>query len=229
MNIDRSNPREYWGLRSTATMRVVTGRNTNLDYQVLMWQSARASLGLQYATQLPYTFLMSAPINPGNSGGPLFNRRGEVIGVNTWGWGGGSPLAQQLNGSVPINCAKQFVAEVLEKKQMDTPWLGVHTVFPGNVQSVMGYIEFKERFRKPGVRVYGVYPDSPAAQAGLMNGDEIVDINGVVYAEPEAFRVDVIEGSIGQEYVLRVMRGNKLVTAAMRTVPKPRWIYDFSV
>jgi len=227
-NIDRSNPFEYFGLRSTATMRVVTGRNTNIDYQVLMWQYAKRSIGLEYATKLPYTFLMCAPIDNGNSGGPLFNSRGEVIGVNTWGWGD-SPLAQNLNGSVPINYAKQFAAEVLEKKQWDVPWLGMHVVFPGNVQTAEGYIEFKERFRKPGLHVYGVVADSPASRSGLRDGDEILDVNGHEYEKPEDFRADVLEGALGQEYRLLIRRSNKTFTAKLRSVPKPRWVYDFSV
>lgn len=227
-NIDRSNPYEYFGLRSTATMRVITGRNTNIDYQVVMWQYAKRGLGLQYATKLPYTFLMCVPINHGNSGGPLFNRRGEVIGINTWGWGN-SPLEQQLNGSVPVNCAKQFASEVLEKKHWDVPWLGMHVVFPANIQTAEGYIEFKERFRKPGLHIYGVVADSPAAQAGLRDGDEILEVNGREYEKPEDFRADVLEGAIGQEYSLLLKRDGKTITAKLLSVPKPRWVYDFSV
>ena len=46
---------------------------------------------------------MSTPVSPGNSGGPLFNSRGEVIGVSTAIFLGGSPLAQNLNLATPIN------------------------------------------------------------------------------------------------------------------------------
>jgi len=44
---------------------------------------------------------MSTPISPGNSGGPLFNSRGEVIGISTAGYIGG--MAQNLNLAVPVN------------------------------------------------------------------------------------------------------------------------------
>ncbi len=52
---------------------------------------------------------MSTPVSPGNSGGPLFNSRGEVIGVSTAIYIGGSPLAQNLNLATPINDLKAMI------------------------------------------------------------------------------------------------------------------------
>ena len=52
---------------------------------------------------------MSTPVSPGNSGGPLFNARGEVIGVSTAIYLGGSPLAQNLNLAMPINDLKAML------------------------------------------------------------------------------------------------------------------------
>jgi S1-C subfamily serine protease len=52
---------------------------------------------------------MSTPVSPGNSGGPLFNSRGEVIGVSTAIYAGGSPLAQNLNLAMPINDLKAMI------------------------------------------------------------------------------------------------------------------------
>ena len=47
----------------------------------------------------------TAAVNPGNSGGPLFNQKGEVIGVNTWGY----MFSEGLNFSIPINFVKFFI------------------------------------------------------------------------------------------------------------------------
>jgi serine protease Do len=52
---------------------------------------------------------MSTPVSPGNSGGPLFNSRGEVIGVSTAIYAGGSPFAQNLNLAMPINELKTMI------------------------------------------------------------------------------------------------------------------------
>jgi S1-C subfamily serine protease len=52
---------------------------------------------------------MSVPVSPGNSGGPLFNMKGEVIGVSTAIYMGGSPLAQNLNLAMPVNDVKALI------------------------------------------------------------------------------------------------------------------------
>jgi serine protease Do len=52
---------------------------------------------------------MSTPVSPGNSGGPLFNSRGEVIGVSSAVFHGGSPFAQNLNLAVPIDDVRAMI------------------------------------------------------------------------------------------------------------------------
>jgi serine protease Do len=54
---------------------------------------------------------MSTPVSPGNSGGPVFNSKGEVIGVTTAIYLGGSPLAQNLNLAMPINDLKAMIKD----------------------------------------------------------------------------------------------------------------------
>jgi len=52
---------------------------------------------------------ISVPISPGNSGGPLFNMRGEVVGINTAQLGGPMARAQNLNLAVPVNELKRLM------------------------------------------------------------------------------------------------------------------------
>ena len=212
-------------------MRVVSGRDTDLAFEV-SWNYynryySGGEFGLSYGLYLPYVLRMQVPINPGNSGGPLFNRHGEVIGINTWG--GAWVMSQQSNLAVPINLAKNFAVEVLEHKRYDIPWLGIHCIFPPNVQDPEAYIEFRERMRPEGLWVFGVDPDSPAAQAGLRDGDQILSVNGEEPPRPEAFRTQVLLSEIGAEYVLVIKRKNRQYTVQVYTVPKPRYVLDFSV
>jgi len=226
-NIDRSDPMEYWGLRSTATMRVVSGRNTDLSWSVF-WNSAWGRrMSVKYGLYFPYVFRTQVPINGGNSGGPLFNRRGEVIAINTWG--GSNPVSQQTNFGVPINCAKSFVVEVLEHGRFDIPWMGLHCIFPPNVKNPEAYVEFVETQRPDGLWIYDVSPESPAEMAGLRKGDQILTVNEMPPPRPEDFRLEVLEGDIGQEYVLGIRRGKQEFMVHLYTVPKPTYVNDFSV
>lgn len=226
-NIDRSDPYEYFGLRATATMRVVSGRDSDLSWPVY-WNYRGRGMSLKYGLYLPYIFRTQVPINGGNSGGPLFNRHGEVIALNTWG-GGAHPVSQQTNFGVPINCAKNFVVEVLEHGRHDIPWLGIHCIFPPNVNNPEAYVEFVETQRPDGLWVFEVSAESPAEQAGLQKGDQILMVNKMPPPRPEDFRLEVLEGDIGQEYVLGIRRGKQEFMVRLYTVPKPTYVTDFSV
>jgi serine protease Do len=118
----------------------------------------------------PYdNFLQTdAAINPGNSGGPLFNMRGEVIGINTAIVGGGTGIGF----AVPSNMAKALLPQ-LQKGQIRRGWLGV------SVQDLTADLAqaLKVPVRK-GAIVTDVRPDTPAARAGLKTDDVITAING---------------------------------------------------
>jgi serine protease Do len=103
----------------------------------------------------------NALINPGNSGGPLFNMRGEVVGVCT----AIVTQAQGIGFAVPINLVKDLLPNLLENGRLERGWLGVNIT---EVDGTMG---------KAAV-VIDVYKDSPAAKAGLRPGDRMVSVAG---------------------------------------------------
>lgn len=116
-----------------------------------------------------------ASINPGNSGGPLFNLRGEVIGINT----AIINFAQGIGFAIPSNMAKQVIEQLLAKGKVVRGWLGV------GIQPLTA--ELAKKFgvtEGEGVLVNEVFEKDPAALAGIKPGDIIVRIDGALVDSP---------------------------------------------
>lgn len=228
VNIDRSNPYETFLLLTTATQGVVTGRDWPIEFLLGINRQNRGSLGNQYGTNFDYAFRMATAINGGNSGGPLFNQKGEVIGINFYG--GSWALGQNQNHAIPINLAKDFVFQILEKGKFEKPWLGMDIIFPSWI-GPDEYTEFAEKYRPDYVEVYGVRRDSPAARAGLRQGDIIMSVDGQNFADPEKLRLYVFSQEIGNELEITIKRNGKIMKDPIFVEISPKRTYDaeFSV
>jgi len=115
---------------------------------------------------------IDAPINRGNSGGPTFNLEGEVIGINTaiYSPNGGSV---GIGFAVPSNVAKTIVAQLEEHGKVSRGWLGVQ------IQEVTPAIAASLGLHgEQGALVAVVASGSPAAKAGIKQGDVILSFNG---------------------------------------------------
>jgi serine protease Do len=150
-----------------------------------------------------------ASVNPGNSGGPLFNLRGEVVGINTAIMAAG----QGIGFAIPIDLAKEILPQLREKGQVTRGWLGVQVqrVTPELAQS-LGLEQAH------GALVGEVQPISPAERAGIRRGDVIVGFGGeeiedmselprVVATTPPGTEVDAQLVRKGQEQTVRVVVG----------------------
>ena len=118
-----------------------------------------------------------AAINKGNSGGPLFNTDGDVIGVNTaiFSPDGGSV---GIGFAVPSDLVQTIVADLEDDGTITRGWLGVQIrPMTDEVASVLGYDAPR------GAVIEAVTEDSPAAKAGLKDGDIIVSFNGTKIEE----------------------------------------------
>jgi len=110
-----------------------------------------------------------AAINPGNSGGPLFNARGEVIGINTAIVAQG----QGIGFAVPINLVKSLVPQLEHSGRVSRGWLGVA------LQEITPEIAKTLKLAKThGALVADVVPGSPAEAAGIQPGDVVVAVDG---------------------------------------------------
>ena len=114
-----------------------------------------------------------APINRGNSGGPMFNARGEVIGINAQ-IRSESGTAEGVGFAVPINAAKRSMTQLIETGRVRYAWLGVTT------QTVTPRLAAQFDFAaERGAAIQEVVEGSPAARAGLRGGDDPREWQGI--------------------------------------------------
>ena len=146
-----------------------------------------------------------AAINQGNSGGPLFNTRGEVVGVNTaiFSTSGGSI---GIGFATPINLAKNVVKQLKEKGRVVRGWLGVivQTVTPDLAKSFG--LEQKE-----GALVADIDASGPAAKAGVKKGDIITGFNGTPIKEMDQLPLLVAQTPVGSKGELTIIRDGKKI------------------
>ncbi len=108
-----------------------------------------------------------ASINPGNSGGPLFNLRGEVIGINT----AIINFAQGIGFAIPSNMANRIITQLRSGGKVIRGWLGVGLQpLTAQLASKFGVTEGK------GVLVNEVFDGDPADMAGIKPGDIIIRV-----------------------------------------------------
>ncbi len=152
----------------------------------------------------PYDDLIQtdAAINPGNSGGPLFNTKGEVVGINTVIIATG----QNLGFAIPISMVKDVLPSIKEKGRPDMGWLGV------SAQAVTPDLAAALGLPEPlGALVNGVNKGGPAEKAGLQRGDVIIELDGKKILEPSELPRMVAFGHIGRTVTLKVIRQGRLV------------------
>ncbi len=151
-----------------------------------------------------------AAINPGNSGGPLFNNKGEVIGINTaiLTRNGGS---NGIGFAVPINTVRLIVDQLKEHGRPLRGWLGVmiQKVTPNLAES----LGLKEDI---GALVSQVAPESPAEKAGIKTGDVITHFNRTEIEEMSDLPKLVAETPIGEKTEIYIIRNGKRKTLLVR-------------
>ena len=182
-----------FGLNQTVTHGIISARE-------------RGQISLGAAIRIKDFLQTDAAINPGSSGGPLVNLDGEVVGVNTAiasNTGGNSGVAF----SIPINLAKRVVKQLLEKGSVSARLPGRSD---GDVLRGDGRGEARPGPAQ-GAWVESVYPDTPAAAAGLRNNDVILAVEGTTIRNENQL-INLISGlPAGQRIRLEVWRDRKSV------------------
>ena len=179
-----------FGLGGTVTSGIISARNRQI--------------GL---TRYEDFIQTDASINQGNSGGPLFNLKGEVIGVNTAIIAPGQSGSIGIGFAIPSNAASNVIDQLIKFGETKRGWLGVR------IQEVTKEIADIEKLKKPeGALVASVGQNSPADKAGIKAGDIILEFDGKKINTMKKLPNVVASTEVGKSVELKIWRNKKLIS-----------------
>lgn len=156
-------------------------------------------------TELEDFIQTDAAINPGNSGGPLLDLDGKVIGINT-------AIVSRSGGymgigfAIPSNIAKTVARQLIDKGSVTRGFLGVSLQpIDKDLSEALGLDKAE------GALVADIVADSPAAKAGVEQGDIILEVNDVQVKTPASIRNDVMLQEPGAVVKLKINRKGKIM------------------
>ncbi len=179
-----------FGLGGTVTSGIISARNRQI--------------GL---TRYEDFIQTDASINQGNSGGPLFNLKGEVIGINTAIIAPGQSGSIGIGFAIPANAASNVIDQLIEFGETKRGWLGVR------IQEVTKEIADVEKLKKPeGALVASVGQNSPADKSGIKAGDIILEFDGKKINTMKKLPNVVASTEVGKSVELKIWRNKKLIS-----------------
>ncbi len=179
-----------FGLGGTVTSGIISARNRQI--------------GL---TRYEDFIQTDASINQGNSGGPLFNLKGEVIGINTAIIAPGQSGSIGIGFAIPANAAANVIDQLIKFGETKRGWLGVR------IQEVSKEIAEVEKLKKPeGALVASVGNNSPAEKAGIKAGDIILEFDGKRINTMKKLPNVVASTEVGKSVELKIWRNKKLIS-----------------
>jgi S1-C subfamily serine protease len=159
-----------------------------------------------------------AALNPGNSGGPLVNSRGKVIGVNT----AIILPAQGICFAIAINTAKFVAGHLIKDGKITRGYVGIAG---HNVMLPRKMVRFYRLAAETAVRAASVEAGSPAEEAGLREGDVIVELGGHPIAGIDDLQRTLTADKIGASIAMTWIRGTEKIAGTIvpaEAPPHPR-------
>ena len=163
-----------------------------------------------------------AAINPGNSGGPLVDAEGRVIGVTT----AEAAEAEGIGFAIPINIAKPIMQQALAGEPLARPYMGVaYVVIDKGLQASanldLDHGAWVHKEDTAGDSVPAVTADSPAAVAGVKDGDIITSLEGVQIDGLHRLEDLLIQYTPGRSVALEVYRNGTYITLHVTLGTRP--------
>ena len=183
-----------FGLGGTVTAGIISARNRDINL-----------------TRYDDFIQTDASINQGNSGGPLFNLKGEVIGINTAIIAPGQSGSIGIGFAIPANAASNVIDQLIQFGETKRGWLGVR------IQEVTKEIAEVEKLKKPqGALVASVGENSPADKAGIKAGDIILNFDGKKIDTMRTLPKVVASTQVGKSVELKIWRNKKLISKNLK-------------
>ena len=179
--------------RNTVSTGVVSGLSRSIT-------AYGAEIGSQNLIGLIQT---DASINSGNSGGPLLDLGGQVIGINV-----AMASGQNIGFALPINQVKEAIKSVQEHGRIIRAWLGVRYVQIDKTLAEKNKLEYDYGaliIRGDQPTDLAVMPGSPADQAGLMENDIILEVNGAKLTTDNYLAKIIAEHQPGDKIKLKIV------------------------
>jgi serine protease Do len=201
----------------TFTNSVTTGVVSALGRQIDVVDECSRSGQIESLRDLVQT---DAAINPGNSGGALVDADGALIGINTAIAGD----AQGIGFAIPINLARPIMQQAVEGESLSRPWMGIwYTALTPVIQDqrslLLGYgalIELPDELAGS-----AIIEGSPAAVAGLRDGDIITHVDGTKIDGDNPLEEILTQYRPGETLTLRVLRGEEVIELPMELGVRP--------
>jgi Do/DeqQ family serine protease len=153
-----------------------------------------------------------ASINPGNSGGPLLNLRGEVIGINT----AIVATGQGIGFAIPANMVKRITGQLMDRGKVRRGWIGIAMEpLTRELAQALGLRDSR------GAVVARVYPNGPAAAAGLQKNDVVVSFEGTAVEDYHHLQRMSADAEVGKTVKIEIVRERERRVVELRVAEAP--------
>ena len=176
-----------------------------------------------------------AAINPGNSGGPLLNSQGQIIGINTAILSPANSGSIGIGFAIPADTVRRITSELITTGYVRYPWLGIRSMVV--LTDYPGLADALQLDTQGGLIVGDMYPNSPAAKAGIrqstqqlrigyrrlpVGGDVILAIQGKPVNTLQEYQTEIARYKPGDKVSVTVLRNNRKVEIPVTLEETPR-------